>query len=114
MVDDATWPQVAEATDRYVARHPGYRLLAAFDARQQDDPLWCNGLRVYAWERPEGWRRRRSADVRSRALLQSRVTGPARAAVWRYLGDRPETLERLRRVVVRGGTSVPEHDEDRG
>ena len=106
LVDDASWPQVANATDAYAARHPGYRLLADFTARRQDDPLWCNGMRVYAWERPAGWRPGASADVRIRALLQSRVTGPARTLAWQVLGDHPRLMEQIRRVVVRGGTTV--------
>lgn len=108
VVDDATWPQVARATDRYVAAHSGYRLLAEFRARTQDDELWCNGLRVYAWERPPGWSPRVGRDVTARAFLQSRVTGPARAWAWDALGSRPRAMQAVRRVVVRGGTTVPQ------
>jgi predicted O-methyltransferase YrrM len=114
VVDDASWPQVARATDAYVARHPGYTLLAAYEARQQDDPMWCNGLRVYRWDRPLGARASSGWDVRGRAVLQSRVTGPARTIAWSALGDRPGALEALRRIVVRGGTTVVTRDDASG
>ena len=106
IVDDASWPQVARATDAYVAKHPGYTLVASYAARQQDDPLWCNGMRVYRWDRPAHVRPGATWDVRSRALVQSRVTGPARTVAWRVLGGRPGALEAVRRLVVRGGTTV--------
>ena len=114
IVDDASWPQVARATDAYVARHPGYTLLASYAARQQEDPLWCNGMRVYRWDRPAGARPADGWDVRGRALLQSRVTGPARAVAWRLLGEHPAALEGVRRLVVRGGTTVATTDEVSG
>lgn len=105
IVDDTSWPQVGKATDAYVDRHPGYSLIAEFHAEGQDDPVWCNGLRVYRWERPADWSGP-GWDVTSRAFLQHRVTGPARTLAWRLLGDHPRALEAVRKVVTRGSTSV--------
>ena len=63
VIDDASWPIVARATDRYVAAHPGYRLLFDLAAEREEDPRWWNGVRVYAFERPPA-----KASVRERSI----------------------------------------------
>lgn len=109
IVDDTSWPQVREAVDRYVRRHPGYQLLAEFPALTQDDPVWCNGMRVYRWIRPPRWTPP-GRDVVLRGWLQSRVTGPLRTLAWRHLSGHPKALSAIRRLVTRGRTSVAGSD----
>lgn len=58
IVDDTDWRGVRRATDLYVARHRGYRLLVDARSRRDSDLRWWNGLRVYAFERQApalGW-----------------------------------------------------------
>jgi len=107
IVDDTTWPQVAAATDHYVRTHPGYHLLREFRATRQDDPVWCNGLRVYAWRRPPGAASGPGRDVRARAALQRHVDAPLRGLAWRTLAGHPAAFAAVRRVVTRGRTQVP-------
>lgn len=106
IVDDASWPQVARATNQYMDRHNGYTLIHEFPADTQDDPVWCNGLRVYEWNRPAGWQPP-GRDVTVRAALQSHITGPARSLAWRTLGRHPKVMATVRRIVTGGSTTVP-------
>ena len=73
VVDDATWPQVARSTARYVARHPGYRPLFDLRADRPEDPRWCNGVKVFA----------RGPD---NAAYVKDVGGDPGAGVWQSLG----------------------------
>ncbi|MCX6459055.1 MAG: class I SAM-dependent methyltransferase [Actinobacteria bacterium] len=111
IIDDATWPQVAQATDSYLARHSGYQLIADYRALSQDDPVWCNGLRVYAWRRPASWSPSIGRDVAWRAHAQRRIDSPLRSAAWSLLSDHPRSFNAVRTLVTRGATQVTEqHD----
>jgi predicted O-methyltransferase YrrM len=66
IIDDASWPVVANASDRYVAAHPGYELLFDIRASGNFDPRWFNGTRVYRFRRPPGSQRSTGFDVRWR------------------------------------------------
>lgn len=93
VIDDASWPVVAEPTDRYVARHPGYRLLWRLDVPADEDPRWWNGLRVYAFERA-GRRARRvggwpGLDAAWRLAAYRLAYRPVMRLAWRVLSGRP-------------------------
>ncbi|HEV7653775.1 MAG TPA: class I SAM-dependent methyltransferase [Mycobacteriales bacterium] len=106
VVDDASWPQVERSTARYVARHPGYRLLFDLRAEQAEDPRWCNGVKVYAWHRPAGARGPR-LDLAWRRLAHLSLHEPALAAAWRVLPRYPRLSAALKRVYLHGGSDVP-------
>jgi predicted O-methyltransferase YrrM len=106
VVDDASWPQVERSTARYVAMHPGYRLLFDLRAEQAEDPRWCNGVKVYAWRRPAGARGPR-LDLAWRRLVHLYLHEPALAAAWRLLPRHPRLSAALKRVYLHGGSEVP-------
>lgn len=85
LVDDASWPLVQKAHRRFIARHPGWTVIKRFDASEQDDPYWANGLHVLRYRRAEGSTRRLSREVRALLAVQRLVVGPARRAVWTTL-----------------------------
>jgi hypothetical protein len=108
VIDDASWPIVARATDRYVAAHPGYRLLFDLAAEHEEDPRWWNGVRVYAFERPQaearaGGRRgvggRRGLDTAWRLLAYDLLYRPAMRAAWRTLPRHPGLCAAVLKVV---------------
>ena len=109
VVDDASWPQVERSTARYVARHPGYRLLFDLRAEQAEDPRWCNGVKVYAWRRPAGARGPR-LDLAWRRLVHLYLHEPALAAAWRLLPGHPRLSAALKRLYLHGGSQVPPPD----
>jgi predicted O-methyltransferase YrrM len=106
VVDDASWPQVERTTSRYVARHPGYRLLFDLRAERSEDPRWCNGVKVYAWHRPAGTGRHRP-DLAWRRLVHLHLHEPALAAAWRLLPRHPRLSDALKRIYLHGGSEVP-------
>jgi predicted O-methyltransferase YrrM len=92
VIDDASWPMVAQATERYLRRHPGYELLFDLAAERDEDPRWWNGLRVYAFRREAAGR---EAAGREAAGREAAGGAPAQRAgthgwpgldlAWRYL-----------------------------
>jgi predicted O-methyltransferase YrrM len=101
VIDDASWPVVAGPTDRYLATHPGYRLLWRLDVPADEDPRWWNGLRVYAFERPGraagrvgGWP---GVDVAWRLAAYRLAYRPFMRLAWAVLSGRP----RLRGLALR-------------
>jgi predicted O-methyltransferase YrrM len=110
MVDDASWPIVARATDRYLAAHPGYELLFDLPAEREEDPRWWNGLRVYAFRRPPGAgaTRRLSPDVAWRLLAYHLAYRPSMRLAWTTLPNHPRLTSTLRKIVPMGSRRVPE------
>lgn len=99
LVDDATWPMVAESTRRYLARHPGWTVLRDIRAASDHDPRWANGLLVLAYHRPAGAARAMAPDVRWRRLLQVYARGPATGLIWRTLHRFPGLVPLAKRLV---------------
>jgi predicted O-methyltransferase YrrM len=101
VVDDASWPMVARATDRYLAAHAGYELLFDLAAEREEDPRWWNGLRVYAFRRPPGAaaRRRPSPDVAWRLLAYELAYQPAMRFAWKTLPHHPRLTSAVLKVV---------------
>jgi predicted O-methyltransferase YrrM len=99
VVDDASWPIVRRATDRYLAAHPGYRLLFDLPAEHEEDPRWWNGVRVYAFERALARRSARGLDVAWRLLAYDLVYRPATRAAWRTLPRHPALCAVVLKVV---------------
>jgi predicted O-methyltransferase YrrM len=106
IVDDFSWPQVRAATESYVRKHPGYRVLAEMNAAEDFDPRWCNGLLVLAWRRPDDWSAPDGWAVFWRRWAHLLVLAPARRAAYRVLPRHPRLTNLVRRVYLHGGTSV--------
>jgi predicted O-methyltransferase YrrM len=107
LVDDATWPMVAESTRRYLDRHPGWTVLRDIRAVTDHDERWANGLLVLAYHRPPGAPRRMAPDVRWRRHVQVRLRGPATALVWRTLHRFPRLVPLAKRLVPKSSRTVP-------
>lgn len=107
VVDDATWPQVETSTQAYVTKHPGYELLLDIRAETDYDARWCNGLKLYAWRRPSGWRPQEGPDVRWRQVAHLYGQEPMMHLAWRTVPRVPGLEKALRVLWSHGGTSVP-------
>ena len=105
LVDDASWPVVRRATDRYTVGRPGWSVVADLRAKQQDDPVWANGLLVMRFRRVAAVRPLSSA-VQVRRRFQVHVRGPATAVVWRLLKRFPQLVPLAKRLVPRRSRSV--------
>jgi len=99
VIDDASWPMVRRATDRYLAAHPGYRLLFDLPAEREEDPRWWNGVRVYAFERELARPDARGLDVAWRLLAYDLVYRPAMRVAWRTLPRHPALCAAVLKVV---------------
>jgi predicted O-methyltransferase YrrM len=106
IVDDASWRQVRSATDRYLARHRGYRVVADIAADEDFDARWCNGLLVLEWERPLGWRAPGGWHVEWRRLTHLWLLAPMRTAAYALLRNRPRLASWAGRLYLHGGTRV--------
>ena len=111
VIDDASWPIVARATDRYVAAHPGYRRLFDLAAEHEEDPRWWNGVRVYAFERPRA--RSRGWDVAWRLRAYDLAYRPAVRVAWRTLPRHPGLCAAVLKVVPLASRRVPVGDGGR-
>jgi predicted O-methyltransferase YrrM len=115
VIDDASWPIVSRPTDRYLAAHPGYRLLFDLAAEREEDPRWWNGVRVYAFERQaagggRGGARPAGLDVAWRLLAYDLVYRPATRLAWRTLPRHPALCAAVLRVVPLASRRVPVGD----
>ena len=113
VVDDASWPIVRRATDRYLAAHPGYRLLFDLPAEREEDPRWWNGVRVYAFERALARRSARDLDVAWRLLAYDLVYRPAARVAWRTLPRHPALCAAVLRLVPMASRRVAVDDGGR-
>lgn len=107
IVDDSSWPQVASSTRSYMDAHPGYELLFDFRAKEDFDPLWCNGVKVFAWRRPQVWSPPQGSDVLWRKMMHLYVHEPAFHLAWQVVPRYPRVLAALKRTYHHGGSSVP-------
>ena len=108
LVDDATWPMVAESTRRFLDRHPGWTIMRDIRAAADHDERWANGLLVLAYRRPAGAPRAMTPEVRWRRLLQVHTRGPATSLVWRALHRFPGLVPLAKRIVPKRSRTVPE------
>lgn len=106
LVDDASWPMVQSAHRKYIARHPGWTVERRFDAAEQDDPHWANGLHVLRYRRPAGANRTLSGDVRALLFVQRFVVGPSRKAVWKTLHRYPKLAPLAKKVNPTASSTV--------
>jgi predicted O-methyltransferase YrrM len=116
VIDDASWPIVARGTDRYVAAHPGYRLLFDLAADHEEDPRWWNGVRVYAFERSPARgqaRRRVGLDTAWRLLAYDLLYRPAVRVAWKTLPRHPGLCAAVLKVVPLASRRVPVGDGGR-
>jgi predicted O-methyltransferase YrrM len=114
VIDDASWPIVSQPTDRYLAAHPGYRLLFDLAAEHEEDPRWWNGIRVYAFERQAArvgsGGARPGLDVAWRLLAYDLVYRPAARLAWRTLPRHPALCAAVLKVVPLASRRVPVGD----
>jgi predicted O-methyltransferase YrrM len=115
VIDDASWPIVSQPTDRYLAAHPGYRLLFDLAAEREEDPRWWNGVRVYAFERRDagggpGGARPVGLDVAWRLLAYDLVYRPATRLAWKTLPRHPALCAAVLKVVPLASRRVPVGD----
>jgi predicted O-methyltransferase YrrM len=113
VVDDASWPMVRRATDRYLATHPGYRLLFDLPAEREEDPRWWNGVRVYAFERALAGRSGRDLHVAWRLLAYDLAYRPAARVAWRTLPRHPAVCAAVLKLVPMASRRVAVDDGDR-
>lgn len=110
LVDDATWPLVQKAHRRYMARHRGWSVVRRFDAAQQDDPLWANGLHVLRFTRPGPRTRAQVLETKALLTAQRYVVGPARKAVWATLHRFPWLTPLAKKLNPTASSTVPTDD----
>jgi len=104
IVDDASWPRVAEPTERYVARTPGYELLFDLASAEDNEGRWWNGVKVYRYRRPEqGPGAARALSVRLRRAWYLWAYEPAWHFAWRFLPRHPKLTAFLRKVLPTKG-----------
>jgi predicted O-methyltransferase YrrM len=103
IIDDASWPTVAEPTERYVRRHPGYELLFDLSSERDYEPRWWNGIKVYSYRRATRVRRRPSASTSALRAWYLYAYEPAWNLAWRFLPDHPRLTAFLRRVLPTKG-----------
>ncbi len=108
VIDDASWPMVARATERYLGAHPGYELLLDLAAEREEDPRWWNGLRVYAFRRPPAAPARLGLDLAWRYLAYDLAYRPAVRVAWRTLPHHPLLASAVLKVVPMSSRRVPE------
>jgi predicted O-methyltransferase YrrM len=102
IVDDASWPFVAEPTERYVGRTPGYELLFDLRADRDYEARWWNGVKVYSYRRPDnGKGGAHTASVRLRRAWYLWACEPAWHFAWRVLPGRPKLTAFLQKVFRR-------------
>jgi predicted O-methyltransferase YrrM len=137
VIDDTSWPIVSQATDRYLAAHPGYRLLFDLAAGHEEDPRWWNGVRVYAFERPQAraqgatpatatvgggsggrfppprWIRPWPWDMAWRLFTYDLIYRPATRVAWKTLPRHPALCSAVLKVVPLASRRVPVDDDAR-
>ncbi|MDP9343274.1 MAG: class I SAM-dependent methyltransferase [Actinomycetota bacterium] len=99
IVDDASWPVVARATERYVRAHPGFRLLYDLESERDFDPKWWCGVKVYAYDRSAAASRSGRADIEWRRLLYVNLYEPATYLAGKALYRRPGLMKAVKKVV---------------
>jgi predicted O-methyltransferase YrrM len=105
LIDDASWPMVRKATDRYTASRPGWTVVMDLRAQEQDDPVWANGLLVLRYRRA-GPVQLLSPGGRLLRRFQVHVRAPATTLVWRTLHRFPQLVPLAKRLVPKRSRSV--------
>ena len=100
LVDDATYPMVSDAHAAYIARHPQWQVLRRWDARENNDPRWANGLHALAFRRDEASARGSAEpwDVRWRRLAYRAALGPGQKAAWTAIERFPGLIPLAKRL----------------
>ncbi len=75
LIDDATWPVVQDAHEKYLANNPEWSIVARWDARFDNDPRWSNGLHALAFRRTEPSKLSRKDEMlrRYQVSVQNRI-----------------------------------------
>jgi predicted O-methyltransferase YrrM len=111
LVDDASWPMVRRATERYTSSRPGWETVLDLPATRQDDPVWANGLLVLRFRRT-GPVAPLSPTARALRRFQVHVRGPVTSLVWHTLHRFPWLVPLAKLVVPKRSRSVPGSPED--
>jgi len=99
IVDDASWPVVARATERYVRTHPRFRLLYDLESERDFDPKWWCGVKVYTYDRSSAPASPAHADIAWRRLLYVNLYEPATYVAGKALYRRPALMKAVKKVV---------------
>jgi predicted O-methyltransferase YrrM len=106
LVDDASWPMVAQATRRYLQNSSGWSVLRTFEALKDDDERWANGLMLLRFRRDARTAVGIPMGVEIRRRFQVYVRGPVTGLVWRTLHRFPRLVPLAKRVVPKRSRSV--------
>ena len=106
LVDDAGWPVVRRATERYLRSRPQWRVLHEFRPERDDDPRWANGLMLLEYRRQAGDSRALSRDVTWRASAYAAAERPLSRAAWHFIHEHPSVVPALKRLVPTRGRRV--------
>ena len=106
LVDDATWPVVQRAHRLFLERHPDWSIEERWDAREDDDPLWANGLHALTFRRSPDASTVWSRTDRALIAYQTRLQGPLNSMVWRSADRIPEGVKSVIRSVLSRSRSV--------
>ncbi|TWP37125.1 class I SAM-dependent methyltransferase [Leekyejoonella antrihumi] len=101
LVDDASWPLVQRAHRLFLKRHPGWQVVATWDAREANDPRWANGLHALVFRRPSS----RHAQRLSRTdevlrIYQTRVQDRLNTVAWKAADRFPGFFKGAAKVVL--------------
>lgn len=106
VVDDAGWPVVRRATQRYLERRPWWRVLHELRPERDDDPGWANGVMLLEYRRPAALPGR-GVDVAWRQAAYLLLEKPMTDTAWRFVHEHPAVVPALKRLVPTRGRRVP-------
>ncbi|NNG41190.1 class I SAM-dependent methyltransferase [Flexivirga sp. ID2601S] len=99
LVDDATWPVVQRAHRMFLRRHPGWQIVATWDAAHADDPRWANGLHALVFRRTGAKRGLSKADEALR-VYQTTLQKQLNSAAWAVGSRFPGVAKKVAGVVM--------------
>ena len=105
LIDDAGWPLVRRATERYIRERPWWSVLTEFRPLGDDDARWANGLMALEFRRPAS-SEASQRDVVWRSSLYQQVERPLTSRAWRFVHEHPVVVPALKKLVPTRGRRV--------
>ncbi|NLC97887.1 MAG: class I SAM-dependent methyltransferase [Actinomycetales bacterium] len=104
LVDDATWPVVHRAHQKYLAKNPEWTIVEKWDAKVDNDPMWANGLHALKFVRTEPSKLTTSHELlrKYQVHVQSRINRLA----WKLGAKFPRVMKTIERIVLAGSRAV--------
>jgi len=109
LIDDASWPVVQRAHRIFLRRHPGWRIVATWDAEHADDARWSNGLHALVFRRTDGRRRLSRTDELLRHY-QTSVQDRLNKVAWGFADRFPGPVRRLAGLVLSRSRAIGSDD----